>query len=142
MNAGWPPESSGPPGPHLGAALSAYLDGELAPAGRREAEAHLAACPSCQEELAEVGFVRARLRDMPVRAGSLAASGPARRSGRRAAWAAVAAAAAVIAVLLPQERDVAPAVPRLVDAHATRASVSGDPLTQLAPIAVPAGFRP
>jgi hypothetical protein len=35
---------------------------------------------------------------------------------------------------------VTPVLPALLESHAARASVTGDPLSQLAPIAVPVGF--
>jgi hypothetical protein len=58
-------------------------------------------------------------------------------------WAlAAAAVAAAIALVLPQEPEVAPSLPSLADSHAARASITGDPLTQLAPIAVPVRFGP
>jgi anti-sigma factor RsiW len=44
--------------------LSAYLDGELAPAERAEVEAHLSACPECSAllaRLAEAGRLAAQL---------------------------------------------------------------------------------
>lgn len=132
---------------HLEDALSAYLDDELAPAARREAEAHLAACPACRVELDEVSAVRAAVRALPVHPcppdlWAQVVEQVVPRPGRRAVWAAAAAAAAVIALLLPREPGVAPPLPALVDSHAARASVHGDPLTQLAPIAVPTvGFE-
>lgn len=131
---------------HLDDALSAYLDDELAPAARREAEAHLAACAACRLELDEVSAVRTAVRALPVHScppglWDEVIEQVVPRPGRRAVWAAVAAAAAVIALLLPREPGVAPALPALVDSHAARASVTGDPLTQLAPIAVPVGFE-
>ena len=55
-------------GEHLDDTLSAYLDDELAPAARREAEAHLAACPTCRAELDEVAAARRAIRIMPVHA--------------------------------------------------------------------------
>jgi hypothetical protein len=61
---------------------------------------------------------------------------------QRAVWAAVAAVAAAVALVLPREPQVAPSLPSLADSHAARASVTGDPLTQLAPIAVPVRFGP
>lgn len=127
-----------PDGDHLGPSLSAYLDGELAPAARRDAEAHLACCDECGAELEEVRYARSALRDLPVRAEPVALGPPAARpiGTRRMVWAGVAAAAALVAFLLPTEPEVAPDVPELVDTHATRASLSGDPLTLLAPVAV------
>jgi hypothetical protein len=53
-----------------------------------------------------------------------------------------AAVAAAVAFLLPREPEVAPSLPSLADSHAARASITGDPLTQLAPIAVPVRFGP
>lgn len=126
---------------HLGASLSAYLDGELAPAAQRAAEAHLTRCGTCQAELDEVSYVRLAIHALAVRAcppGVLALTG--KRPARRGVWAAVAVAAAVGALLLPSEPEVTPVLPRLVDSHAARASMSGDPLSQLAPVAVPVRF--
>ena len=60
----------------------------------------------------------------------------------RTAWALAAAVAAGVAMFLPSEPDVAPSLPSLADSHAARASVTGDPLTHLAPIAVPVRFGP
>ncbi len=138
---GRPPGS----GPHLEDTLSAYLDDELAPAARREAEAHLAGCADCRKELDEVAAARKAIRIMPVHAAPRpildVAPAPV-SSRRRAAWALVAAVAAAIAVVLPREPEVAPSLPSLADSHAARASISGDPLTQLAPIAVPVRFGP
>lgn len=138
-----PPESGG----HLDDALSAYLDDELAPAARREADTHLAACADCRAELDEIATARHAIRIMPVHAapravldwaGPLAVATP----RRRAAWALAAAVAAGIAMLLPQEPEVAPSLPSLAGSHAARASITGDPLSQLAPIAVPVRFGP
>ena len=50
--------------------------------------------------------------------------------------------AAIVAFLLPRDPEVAPSLPSLADSHAATASVTGDPLTQLAPIAVPVRFGP
>jgi anti-sigma factor RsiW len=134
-------------GTHLDDTLSAYLDDELAPAARREAEAHLAGCAGCQAELDEVAAARQAIRILPVhaarrslldRAGPLPVAAP----RRKAVWALVAAVAAAIAVALPREPEVVPSLPSLADSHAARASISGDPLTQLAPIAIPVRFGP
>jgi anti-sigma factor ChrR (cupin superfamily) len=45
--------------------LSAYLDGELTPSQRTEVEAHLASCPRCQEELAELKTLAAGMAALP-----------------------------------------------------------------------------
>ena len=142
------PPGSGPgPGGHLDDTLSAYLDDELAPAARREAEAHLAACADCRAELDDVAAVRQVIRILPVHAasrplldwaGPLAVAAP----RRRAAWALAAAVAAGVAMVRPQEPEIVPSLPSLAGSHAARASITGDPLSQLAPIAVPVRFGP
>jgi anti-sigma factor RsiW len=136
------------PGGHLDDALSAYLDDELAPAARREAESHLAGCVECRAELDDVAGARQAIRILPVHATPRPlldldwAPRPSLAPRRRAVWALAAAVAAAIALLLPREPEVAPSLPSLVDSHAARASITGDPLTQLAPIAVPVRFGP
>lgn len=139
---GLPPGS----GPHLEDTLSAFLDDELAPAARREAEAHLAGCAECRQELDDIAAARQAIRILPVHAAPRPLLDgppvPAVASRRRAAWALVAAVAAAIAVVLPREPEVAPSLPSLADSHAARASIGGDLLTQLAPIAVPVRFGP
>jgi anti-sigma factor RsiW len=137
---------------HLGEVLSAYLDDELAPAARRDAEVHLRGCARCRAELDEVAMARGAVRALPVRAFPaerweelVAAAGRVvpLRPARRAVWVVAAAPAAAVAVLLPREEPrVAPALPSLANSHAVRASVTGDPLTELAPIAVPVRFGP
>ena len=144
MPFGGPPSG---PGPHLDDTLSAYLDDELAPAARREAEAHLAACADCRAELTETAAARQAIRVLPVHGARLPLLGPPARRPvasprRRAAWARGAAVAAAIALVLPRDPGVAPSLPSLADTHAARASITGDPLTQLAPIAVPVRFGP
>ena len=146
------PNPPTPPGAHLAEALSAYLDDELGPAARRDAEAHLTGCGACRAELEEVAAAREAVRSLPVhpipahRWNELVAGSsrvlPLRRA-HRPLWVAAAAAAAVVAVLLPREEPrIAPALPALANSHAVRASVTGDPLTELAPIAVPVSFGP
>jgi anti-sigma factor RsiW len=138
---GMPPGS----GPHLDDTLSAYLDDELAPAARREAEAHLAGCFECRAELEEVAAARQAIRILPVHAARrpiLDQAFPEANPRRRAMWALAAAVAAAIALVLPRDPEVAPSLPSLADSHAARASITGDPLTQLAPIAVPVSFGP
>lgn len=136
-------------GPHLEEVLSAWLDDELAPAARREAALHLEQCPACREELDLVARARAAVRALPVRRpppGFLEDLLPTNvrslHPRRRAAWALAAAAASVAAVFLPREPSVAPVLPSLVESHAVRASLTGDPLSQLAPIAIPVSFEP
>ena len=130
---------------HLDDALSAYLDDELAPAARHDAEAHLARCADCRAELDEVAAARRAIRVLPVHVAPRPLLGsPTRVDARRgrAAWALAAAVAAAVALVLPREPDVAPSLPSLADSHAARASITGDPLSHLAPIAVPVRFRP
>ena len=134
-------------GGHLYDTLSAYLDDELAPAARSEAEAHLAACADCRAELDDVAAARHAIRILPVHATrrpfvDLDWAARAGSPRRRAGWALVAAVAAAIAVVLPREPEVAPSLPSLAGSHAARASITGDPLSQLAPIAVPVRFGP
>lgn len=133
-----------PSGDHLDDTLSAYLDDELAPAARQDAEFHLAGCAECRAELDEVAAARRAIRVLPVHArpSSVGHPGTPRAPQRRAVWALVAAVAAAIALLLPREPEVVPSLPSLADSHAARASITGDPLTQLAPIAVPVRFGP
>ncbi len=142
-------DGSGATGPHLEEALSAWLDDELAPAGRREAAAHLERCPACREELDLVGRARAAVRALPVRLPPpsfledlLSANVRSLRPRRPLVWALAGVAASAAALFLPREPSVAPVLPALVESHAARASVTGDPLSQLAPIAVPVSFEP
>ena len=51
--------------PHLDDALSALLDGELGDDEAARARSHLAGCPLCGTEMAEVGQVREWLRSLP-----------------------------------------------------------------------------
>lgn len=143
---------------HLGDLLSALLDGELSRSAEESAQRHLAACSTCSAEYEQVrtarswvralpvaeppfGFYERILRDSPVYP-------PAHRRvlSRRAKLAAGMATAAAAVVLVgfvsPQDPPVSPTVNRLVEAHATGASVDSDPLSRLAPIGVPVSFRP
>jgi anti-sigma factor RsiW len=137
-------------GSHLDDVLSAYLDDELAPAARREADTHLTGCAECRAELDDIASARHAVRILPVRTTSRPLVEPgweprSVRSGRRrarAAWALAAAVAAAVALVLPQEPEVAPSLPSLAGSHAARASITGDPLSQLAPLAVPVRFGP
>jgi len=143
---------------HLGDALSALLDGELPPPMERGARAHLAGCPECVQELAAVDQARRWVRALPLveppfgfyermlleRAQPTAGAFGARSTlGRRAGLAALGAAAAAVTVLgvgSPSQAPVSPAVPRLIEAHATSASVGADLLSKLAPAGVPVSF--
>jgi anti-sigma factor RsiW len=139
---------------HLGEVLSALLDGELAAGQEEVARAHLARCPACADELAAVRQARTWVRALPpvdppfgfYERMLLDANGYQVRPGlrRRAGLAALGAAAAAVTVLgvgSPSPRPVNPAVPRLVEAHATSASVGADLVSKLAPAGVPVSFR-
>jgi anti-sigma factor RsiW len=131
---------------HPGDLLSAYLDGELS-AGEQAAVAdHLAGCPWCREELAATTWPRGLLRRLPepsVPAGLIERTliHP-RRRAMPLAW--TAAAAAVLALSLVASgspgQGPPPGADRLVQAHA--ASTGADPVSGLAPAAVPASFSP
>lgn len=131
--------------------VSAYLDGELAPTQRAEVEQRVRLSASWAAILREVGETRAAVRALPVPVppdGFLARlvdepvpAGPAtpRRGLGPWRWAAGGAAAAAVAVafLVPSPHRVTPSVPTQVDSHTTRASLTQDPIMQLAPVAQP-----
>jgi len=143
---------------HLGDALSALLDGELPPPMERGARAHLAGCPECVQELAAVDQARRWVRALPLveppfgfyermlldraqpMAGAFGARSALRRRAGLAALGAAAAAVTVLGVGSPSQAPVSPAVPRLIEAHATSASVGADLLSKLAPAGVPVSF--
>jgi hypothetical protein len=64
-----------------------------------------------------------------------------RRLGMAALAGSAAAALAVVGLATPREAPVSPSVARLVEAHATGASLEGDPVSRLAPLGVPVNFR-
>lgn len=147
------------PSAHLGDLVSALLDGELAAPQEAGARTHLAGCPDCTRELAAVGQARSWVRGLPQvdppfgfyerivpdRRPALvgAAFGDRTALRRRAALAALGAAAAAVTVLgvgSPSQRPASPVVPRLVEAHATSASVGADLMSKLAPVGVPVSF--
>jgi anti-sigma factor RsiW len=153
MSAGRPHGSpSGKPAGdgHLGDFLSALLDGEIAASEESVVRSHLHRCTRCQEELDEVASARRLVRSLPeVRPPlgyeqRLLRSGRYRRAGVAALAATAAASIAFLGVASPREEPVAvaPQVPRLVDAHVSSASVSGDLVGNLAPAAVPVTFAP
>ncbi len=142
---------------HLGDALSALLDGELPRLEEEAARAHLAGCPNCAEELRAVrqartwvravppveppfGFYERMLRGAPPAVPAFAAQPGLRRRAGMAALGAAAAAVTVLGIGSPSPRPVSPPVPRLVEAHATSASVGADLLSKLAPVGVPVSF--
>jgi anti-sigma factor RsiW len=147
--------SAGPAWGHLGDALSGLLDGELPPAQVAAAQAHLLACPDCGAELQVVRQARAWVRALPPvdppsgfydrvllgtgRAPLAAGAGLRRRAGL-AALGAAAAAVTVLGVGSPRQGPVAPAAPRIVEAHAVGASVGSDLITKLAPMGIPVSF--
>jgi len=145
-------------GGHLGDVLSALLDGELPAPQAEGARAHLAACPDCTQELAAVSQARSWVRALPLvdppfgfyermlldhQPALRSATGDRATLRRRAGLAALGAAAAAVTVLgvgSPSPRPVSPSMPRLVEAHATSASVGADLLSKLAPVGVPVSF--
>ncbi|MGH9224339.1 MAG: anti-sigma factor family protein [Acidimicrobiales bacterium] len=154
------------PGDHLGDALSGLLDGELPTGAEAAARRHLTACHDCALELEAVQTARAWVRNLPpveppfgfYERLLLEDRGPApvrslwpwpwpgAMSRRRVpAFAAFTASAAAAVTLLgfasPSESPVSPPVNRLVEAHATGASVGSDPLSGLAPLGVPVSVR-
>ena len=146
---------------HLGDRLSAMLDGEVTPAERGEAEAHLSACAQCRSELEGTAAARQLVRALPVldppfgliervllghtdEGSSVPQRAAVRSRPRRPVWLAGAAAAAALAVLAVAPRhasQVQPPVAHFVDAHAT-ATPGADPISGLAPVAVPVSFSP
>lgn len=130
-----------------GDALSALLDGELAPAEAAAVRAHAATCSTCRVELSALEGVRALVRslpalDLPPGLVERVRWVDRRRASRVAGVvaAAVAAAASLAFVAAAPTDPVTPPVDRLVEMHAT-SGVNGEPLTQLVPIAVPVSFR-
>jgi anti-sigma factor RsiW len=131
-------------GAHLGDRLSALVDGELAVDQARAAERHLATCPTCRTEyeLTErahelvVGLPLLTL-PPPVWARTMAGM---RRRPRPLVWAGAAAAVVGLSMLAasPSPHRVTPQMAHLVQQHTV--SSGSDPVTQLAPAAIPASF--
>jgi len=154
---------------HLGEILTALLDGELGQAEAAAATGHVSACAACGNELEGLSATRSLVRALPLLdppAGlveGLLGAPPAPsvvpaplgttipllvpsggRRARLAVWMAGAAAAGALVMLSTGSRAEAPVQPPVasfVDAHAT-AAVAGDPISSLAPVAVPASFGP
>ena len=133
---------------------SQALDGPLSDIELRRLDAHLAACPACDEAVGAMAELTARLRTAPTLAGSVAAVPvrPARRHPGRTAFqvagiAAVVAAFAGLGALVASPSGASPpqAPPRLVvaertdlsstlrDARLTKLWVDGEPGTQRSP---------
>ena len=144
---------------HLGDALSALLDGELPVTQETAARAHIAGCPACAHELLAVTQARSWVRALPpvdppfglyermllerrqpMAAAFVGTRASMRRRAGVAAFGAAAAAVTVLGVASPSQPPVSPAVPRMVEAHATSASVGADLLSKLAPVGVPVSF--
>ncbi|HEY7137877.1 MAG TPA: zf-HC2 domain-containing protein [Acidimicrobiia bacterium] len=135
--------------------LSAYVDGELTVDERAAVDVQLATSQVWSQLLGEITEVRAAVRSLPV---PLAPAGfwesvllddpavtPSRlRVPHPLRWVAGSAAAAVVAVafVVPSHHTTTPPVATMVDAHASRSSLSQDPVTQLAPIAQPVKLAP
>lgn len=86
---------------HRDDALSAYLDGELAPDEHATVVAHLSGCETCREVLDEVAAARSALRSLPTLELPPGLLGlPARNvipmRQHRLAWASAAAVAALV----------------------------------------------
>jgi anti-sigma factor RsiW len=136
--------------------LSAYLDGELGPDERGAVESYVAASQEWRLELDEVSWARDTLRGLPVHeappgfweaalAPELAPARGRRRGVSRIAGlgAAAAAVAAVVtaALVVPSPDRVTPKVPAFADTHAVRASVTDDPVSQLAGVSLVTPYR-
>jgi len=129
---------------HLGEALSALVDGQLASDDEAAALDHLAGCDECAAELASVTAVRNLVRALPpvepLRP-LVALPVEHRRPSRLAGM--LAAAAAMVAMLLlsgvQPDAGTGPQVAQLVQVHTT-SPVNADPMSQLAPAALPVSF--
>lgn len=139
--------------------LSAYLDDEVTPDERALVEERLHSSAEWREVLEELRGTRALLRGMPMQeapAGFWESVAPSddpaavpigtarhRRNKRVVGWlAGAAAAAAFVGVLvIPGESEVEPSVATFMSRHAARSSVSGEPVSQLAPVTPPVRMR-
>lgn len=148
--------------------VSAYVDGELSAEEREELEARLASDEQLSSVLRDVSEIRRAVRSMPWKeppAGTLDEIVAAVRDTdpspvgertapvaeldtrrRRTRWvSAVAggavAAALVVAFALPSRDDATPRLGELSDAHLAESALT-DPISRVAPIAVPASFEP
>ena len=140
---------------HLGDLLSGLLDRELTVEEELAARQHLDDCRACAIELENVRLARSWVRALPavdppigffdglvfdLGRRSLEHPSLRRRIGVAAFAASAAAALVLVGLTPPRDTPVSPSVARLVEAHATGASVDGDPLSRLAPLGVPVSF--
>lgn len=148
--------ASGGGGGHLGDALSALLDGELAAERVEAARAHLVSCTDCAAELRAVSQARTWVRALPpveppfgfyerllqheTAARAVRSAAPLRRRAGLAVVGLAAAAATVFGVGSPQPSPAVPSVPHLVQAHAASTTVSFDLVSKLSPMGVPVPF--
>ena len=129
---------------HLGEALSALADGQLDPAEEVAAAGHLAGCGACATELAAAQAIRALVRGLPpvepLRP-LVAVPVEQRRPGRLAGVLAAAAASVAMLALATVQPDAGtgPQVAQLVQVHTT-SPVNADPMSQVAPAALPVSF--
>ncbi|MEA2686031.1 MAG: hypothetical protein QOE93_1226 [Actinomycetota bacterium] len=145
-----PGQPTGQPADHPADALSALLDGELAPAEEAAVQDHLVLCGPCRQEMEKVQLARLWVRALPPIEPPFGLYErllqPYRPGRRRVAMAflgaAAAVAAAIVSVAPARQAPVSPSVASLIEAHATSASVDGDPLTNLAPAGVPVSINP
>ncbi|MGI8686506.1 MAG: anti-sigma factor family protein [Acidimicrobiales bacterium] len=129
---------------HLGEALSALVDGQLDHDGEAAALDHLAGCDACAAELASTTAVRSIVRALPpvepLR--PLVAVPPQPARPRRLAGVLAAAAASVAMLMLSgvqPDAGTGPQVAQLVQVHTT-SPVNADPMSQVAPAALPVSF--
>ena len=130
---------------HLGEALSALADGQLEPHEEGAALDHLAGCEPCAAELATTQATRSLVRALPpveplrplVARPRVETRRPSRLAG------VLAAAAASVAMLLlagvQPDAGTGPQVANLVQVHTT-SPVNADPMSQVAPAALPVSF--
>jgi predicted anti-sigma-YlaC factor YlaD len=129
---------------HLGDFLSARVDGELAGPERQAADEHLAGCADCRAELDATAHMHQLVGGLPLLAlpapvwVAMTAMTARGRRPRPLVWGGAAAAVIGLSVLVatPSDHRVTPPIAHFVQVHTI--SQGGDPVTQLAPAAVPA----
>jgi anti-sigma factor RsiW len=130
---------------HLGETLSALVDGQLSHDDEAAALDHLAGCGPCAAELAATTAMRNLVRALPpvepLRPLVAAPPQPHHRPGRLTGVLAAAAASVAMLLLSGVQHDAGsgPQVAQLVQVHTT-SPVNADPMSQLAPAALPVSF--